>query len=276
MARFDILFFDLDGTLLGPDHAAVSPRNQAALRAASRAGVRLAFATGRCLDLISPEARSLPFDYAVTSNGTAVHDLRTGKRLLRRCFTPAEAGPACRAAARLVDFFELFADGQVRLLARDHAQLGTRPLPPWHEKYFADHPLPPLGTLAEYLAAGAPGLEKLNMNRCDPAALERLRAELTPMGLYEVTASAGVGLLEVVPKGCTKGAGIRWLCESQGLDIRRTAAFGDGGNDLEMLQTVGCGVAMGNADNTLKAVADAVTAPYDRDGVAQFIEQYVL
>ena len=58
--------------------------------------------------------------------------------------------------------------------------------------------------------------------------------------------------------------------------LSRAAALGDGGNDIEMLKTVGCGVAMGNAGDTVRAAADIVTDAYDRDGVARIIEQYVL
>ena len=276
MARFDILFFDLDGTLLGPDHIAVSPRNREALSAAACAGVRLAFATGRCLAMIPRENVGTPFDYAVTSNGVAIHDLRADQMLYRRAFTPEEARLACRATAQCVDFFELFVDGRIRLTDSDFARVDTRPLPIWHVDYFARHHDPSLGTLEDYLAAGAPGLEKINLNMCDPAALVRLRDLLAPSGLFEITTSAGAGVLEVVPRGCTKGAAIRRLCDHLGVDPARAAALGDGGNDIEMLKTVGCGVAMGNANEAVRAAADIVTDAYDRDGVARFIEQYVL
>lgn len=275
MTHFDILFFDLDNTLLMPDHATVSDRNRAALAAAQAKGVKLVIATGRCLSMIPPAVREIDFDYAVTSNGTAIDDLKAGRRIFLHSFTREEARIACEAAERNVDFYELFADGLIRLTDQSYAKRRARPLPPWHVKYFAEHTEPSLGTLAEYLDAGAPGLEKVNMNMCDPAALASLREEIEPAGLFEITTYSGATALEIVPRGCSKGACIRRLCKRLGVDIARSAAFGDGGNDVEMLRTAGCGVAMGNAADAAKAAARRITAPYDEDGVAQFIEEYI-
>lgn len=276
MHRFELMFFDLDGTLLQDDHWTVSPRTRAALEAAARAGTRLCFATGRCLGLILGDARELSFAYAITSNGAAIDDLRNGQPLLRRCFSPEEARSVCALAARHVDFFELFIDGQVRLAQESFIQLGKRPLPPWHTAYFARSTLPSLPPLQRILEDGVQGLEKLNLNYCPTKAINQLAAALQAQGRYQVISVPEAGVLEATAPGCTKGAGIRWLCEHLGVDPRRAAAFGDGRNDIEMLQAVGCGVAMGNASPDVQAAADAVTAPNGQDGVARFIEQYAL
>ena len=53
-------------------------------------------------------------------------------------------------------------------------------------------------------------------------------------------------------------------------------AFGDGENDIEMLATVGCGIAMGNAAKAVKAHAKKVTDSVSQDGVASGIEKYIL
>ena len=276
MANYDILFFDLDGTLLLPDHATVSPRTLAALTAAQKAGVRLSFATGRCLGLIEGVARQQPFDYAVTSNGAAIYDLKENKQLFHHPFSPEEARLACQIIDRHVDFFELFVDGEILLTEHAHALTATRQLPPWHKRYFWRSSLPPISSIEAFFDQGAQGLEKINLVECDPEAINRIREELTPLGLFEVTSSIGSGALEVSPKGCSKGMGIRWLCQRAGIDVSRAVAFGDGGNDVEMLRTAGCGVAMGNAPEAVKAAAKRVTAPNDQDGIALFIEQYVL
>lgn len=276
MPRFDILFFDLDGTLLGPDHTTVSPRNQEALRAASAAGVKLSFATGRCLKIISPEAMALGLDYAVTSNGAAVYDLKQDKQLYHFPFPVEQAAAACRIIGSHIDFYELFVNGEILLGREEHDKTATRHLPPWHRRYFERHLMPVVESIDAFIQAGAPGLEKLNLVECDPADIACIRDELEALNLFELTTSLGRGALEAVPKGCTKGSAIRWLCNHLGIDIARSAAFGDGGNDREMLLTAGCGVAMGNAPEELKKAAACVTTPYDEDGIARFIEQYVL
>lgn len=82
--------------------------------------------------------------------------------------------------------------------------------------------------------------------------------------------------MQVLPLGASKGAGVSWLLNRLGVDPAACMALGDGENDLEMLQLVGLGVAMGNAVEAARAVADAATAANSADGVARAVERFVL
>lgn len=64
------------------------------------------------------------------------------------------------------------------------------------------------------------------------------------------------------------------MADYLGLNIGETMAFGDGGNDLSIVRVAGVGVAMGNAGDNLKAVADFVTTHVDEDGVRNALLQY--
>lgn len=59
-----------------------------------------------------------------------------------------------------------------------------------------------------------------------------------------------------------------------GIDINEAMAFGDGGNDVEMLEAVKYGIAMGNANDNLKQIADFITLDVDNDGIAYALKQY--
>ena len=268
---FSMLFFDIDGTLISPDHFTLSPRNRQALASAQAAGIKLCIASGRCLDICPQEVLDFGFDYAITSNGAAIRDLKTGKRL---SFTPLSAQDA-RAAYDVMkdraDFLEWFVEDGIMLSRAHHALVGRRELPPWHQQYFDRGNTPVVDRIEDFLDAGAPGLEKINLACYDPALIAAFRAELAPLHRFDLSSSLGRGL-EINTPDCTKGTAIRRLCAMTGVDVAATAAFGDAENDLEMLHTVGCGVAMGNAPDTVKAAADRVTARYDEDGVAVFIE----
>lgn len=74
-------------------------------------------------------------------------------------------------------------------------------------------------------------------------------------------------VVEMVPKGFHKGAGIRRVCELLGLDISDTFAFGDSVNDIGMLRDAGIGVAMGNGCDAVTELADYVTTPMIEDGI---------
>jgi len=78
--------------------------------------------------------------------------------------------------------------------------------------------------------------------------------------------------LIVATAGESKAVALQVLVEHLGVDPTDVLAFGDGGNDVEMLQWAGVGVAMGNASDAVKATADAVTESVDSKGVAAYLD----
>lgn len=81
---------------------------------------------------------------------------------------------------------------------------------------------------------------------------------------------------DISPIGGTKQLGIDKFLEYYGLDLKDTMAFGDGGNDMQMLQHVSLAVAMGNAGDELKSIADFVTKDVDDEGIAYALKHYGL
>ena len=82
--------------------------------------------------------------------------------------------------------------------------------------------------------------------------------------------------LEINAAGVNKGKAMIELGKLLGISREEIMAFGDGNNDLKMLKEVGTGVAMENAISSVKEAADYVTLSNDEEGVAKFIEKYVL
>lgn len=79
---------------------------------------------------------------------------------------------------------------------------------------------------------------------------------------------------DITPKGVTKQHGMDVVCGHFGIKLEETMSFGDGGNDIPMLRHAGVGVAMGNAVDAAKEVADYVTTSVDEDGVALALHHY--
>lgn len=79
--------------------------------------------------------------------------------------------------------------------------------------------------------------------------------------------------VDILAKENSKARGIKDVLQYLELDIENAMAFGDGLNDLEMLSSVGYGIAMGNAENELKAVANFVTLPIDDEGILYALEK---
>ena len=79
--------------------------------------------------------------------------------------------------------------------------------------------------------------------------------------------------VEIANPQISKSKALSHLCERLGIKREEVIAFGDGMNDFDMIEWAGCGVAMGNAPDALKAVADRVTTHVREDGVACVLEE---
>ena len=80
-------------------------------------------------------------------------------------------------------------------------------------------------------------------------------------------------LLEIMQQGVNKAEAVKRLCEIKGIRMEYTMAFGDNYNDLEMLEAVKYGVAMGNAPEAIQKKAAIVTKDHENDGIAYILEQ---
>jgi hypothetical protein len=81
---------------------------------------------------------------------------------------------------------------------------------------------------------------------------------------------------DITAKGADKGEGVRAMAARFGIDISCTMAFGDGGNDAAMIEVAGIGIAMGNAVEGLKAIADHTTTAVDDDGIRNALRHFSL
>ena len=83
-------------------------------------------------------------------------------------------------------------------------------------------------------------------------------------------------IYEAMPLGTTKASALQRLAKMLKIDPTEVMAIGDANNDIEMLQFAGLGIAMGNASDYVKSLANDVTASNEEDGVARAIEKYIL
>nr|WP_263849685.1 HAD family hydrolase [Lacticaseibacillus camelliae] len=107
----------------------------------------------------------------------------------------------------------------------------------------------------------------------DHGELAAVREELAAKDLLHLSASF-TNNIELIPKHVDKANAITELQAKLGIPPARTIAFGDGNNDIGMLQSAGISVAMGNAVPAVKAAAKYETGPNTEDGLAQFLTRY--
>jgi len=260
-----LIAIDLDGTLLNDDHT-ISPRTEHTLKRAMAAGVQVVIATGR------PRRTSVPFlkQLGLTSPGVFLQGLAIfdGDGTLRheQFLEPETARKAIRFAEE--HDYTLMAYNSHRIICRRRNQ---------YTKIMAGYFEPSPDEMESMLTL--PDKEPIGklIFIHDPEVIPGIRARVE--GLLASHATLVLSrpeFLEVLPPGASKGAGLKRLLDDEGIAPEHVLALGDGENDLEMIQLAGIGVAMGNATDHLKKVANHVTDSNNDDGVAKAVERFVL
>lgn len=259
---YKLVATDLDGTLLRSDDT-VSRRTRDALAAVTAAGAAHIVVTGRAVPWTRHILDDLGYDgLAVCGQGAQVyhageHRLLTSLTLDRQLAglalskLEAEVGPLALAASR--DGL----DGEVLIAPGYRAQEGPLPYVPMKDP-------------AELWAAP---LNKLYIQHPELGDDELTRAaRVTVGGLVDVV-MAGPGIVEILPLGLSKATGLSLAARRLGVRGVDTIAFGDMPNDIPMFGWAAHGVAMANAHDELKAVAQEITASHDDDGIAVVLER---
>ncbi|GLI70135.1 hypothetical protein VaNZ11_014943 [Volvox africanus] len=272
-----IVALDLDGTLLD-SRSRILPSSAAAIRAAADAGVIVVAATGKArpaalaaaasAGLAEPGLLVWPQGPGVFLQGLAVHG-RGGAALSDAALPHSVVEAAYKySAASGVALCVFLGD----TCATPDLTAEIREL---HTTYY--EPLAEVVPSAASLRTGPPVRKMLFMT--DPGTVTN---ELLPYWTRQLEGSeaqvmqAVPNMLEIVPSGVNKWAGVRRLLNHLGLPPSALMAVGDGGNDLEMVAGAGLGVAMGNAVPAVRAAAAAVVAGHDDGGVAEAFERFVL
>jgi len=258
---YRLIATDLDGTLLRSDQS-VSRRTRDALAAATAAGAAHIVVTGRGVRWTRHILDDLGYDgLAVCGQGAQVYDagehrLLTSVTLDRQLAAvalakiEAEVGPLYLAASR--DGL----DGDV-LVGPGYAVTGALPSTPFTD--VSDLWSAPLGKI--YIQ---------HPELSDDALAEAARQAA---GGFVTVTMAGEGIVELLPLGLSKATGLSLAARRLGLKAADTIAFGDMPNDIPMFAWSAHGVAMANAHEELKAVANEVTSSHEEDGVAVVVER---
>lgn len=276
-----IIALDLDGTLLDSQKR-LSEGNRAALAAAAAKGALIVPTTGRFFGMMPACIRDLPFvRYAITINGAQVYDRETDTALVR------EEIPLDMALdlMRLLDGYDVIYDcyrnnwGWMTQAFKDKSpEYATNE---HYVKMIADfrNGVPELKAHLEATRAEGNVQKSMFFSRLDDPDAQALRAaerEIAARFPDLKTTSSTWNNVEVNLKTAHKGVALKRFAESLGLTLANCMSFGDGGNDLTMIEAAGVGVAMSNAAPEVLAAADYVSCSNDEDGVAAALKHFGL
>lgn len=274
MSRYKLLAIDIDGTLVDL-HDQVSPPTRAALARAGEAGIRIVLATGRRYARALPIVDALGLDLPlVTASGALVkhpldHSTLFMADLPRETLTRL-LEVIDRSGFEAVLYADSFAEGfdfYCRRLDVSSPELGEYfALNAGAERLWPDLiENPPHGVFGGF-AMGARG---------EMLALEAQLQAALPGELYtHVLRSPKYSgyMCEIAPSGVTKWSSIVRLAESWDIARDEICAVGDDVNDIPMIEGAGLGVAMGNAQPEVKAVADRIAPANHQDGLVAVVD----
>ncbi|SCC50835.1 HMP-PP phosphatase [Kosakonia oryziphila] len=232
MAR--LAAFDMDGTLLMPDHR-LGERTVTVLQRLRERNITLTFATGRHALEMRSLISSLALDaFLITGNGTRIHS-QEGELLFRQDLNPEVADLVLHSTWDTRATIHVFNDSG---WLTDNAQpeLLEAHLLSGFTYQLADLKRLPAHDVTKICFVG------------DHDDLCRLRIQLNEtLGARAHLCFSATDCLEILPTGCNKGSALAVLSLSLGLTLQDCMAFGDAMNDREMLESVGHGMIMGNA-----------------------------
>ncbi|QPC85044.1 HAD family hydrolase [Phototrophicus methaneseepsis] len=261
-----LIVVDIDGTLLNDEHV-LSDRNREALRKAIDSGIKVVIATGKSRGGNESVLAALNLDTpGIYVQGLMICDPQGGV-LHQQTLDPA-------LARRVITFaeqrgFDVVAYSGNRLVTKMSVQQVDE-IAKYHE------PVPePIGPLVNHL--GLIPMNKL-LILGDPRKLKALRWQLEKQldGQVSFTSTNVLNTLEVLPLGASKGKALKVLIHDMGIAPEHVMVIGDGENDIEMLKLAGFGVAVGNANPKLQAIADEIVSTNNESGVAEAIEKFIL
>lgn len=246
-------FFDIDGTLLSFTTHRVSEGTIRAFDRLHKAGVRTFISSGRPMVLIPP--MPVTFEAHITMNGGLVF---TPDKVLLSNPIPREDTDAWLdlAKARNICTMIFTADGMM-LAQPNEAGMKLRDQ--------LEFTMPPVVAIDEMRGVEAYQIIALMPPQMDGEVGALLSHCRLPRWHPAFT--------DIVANGNSKAAGMDAICRHFGIQQEETIAFGDGANDIEMLQWAGIGIAMGNAAQEVKDAADMVTGSVDEEGIEQAINK---
>jgi len=267
---YKLLVVDIDGTLVNR-HGTISDRDKEALSRVRESGIQVALSTGRGLQAtlsvikeLSLDSYHISFDGALVSHPGSSEEIYVcpiSKNLVRQMIDIARR---CRIDLELFTVTHYFVEKET-----------------WstdaHRDFFGVYPtIVDLRQVWEH--------ERILKGGVVPTSFqEKARAEdfcrrldhRLHLSLARTPAYPGIDFINILAPGVSKGKALEKLAAHLSVPLSEVMALGDGVNDVSLLTTAGLAIAMGNAADEVKEVADYVTLDVDHSGLAAAIDRFI-
>ena len=257
MNKIKAVFFDIDGTLVSFQTHCVPQSAIDAIGILRSKGIRVFIASGRQYALIN-NLGSLQFDGYVTINGALT--LIDGKMVDSHPIPPTDLKLVSKYLESNNKFPCFFVTQNSILLNYSNADVEEI-------RQLINFPKIPVANI-DTLSGEEPIYQLIAFFR------ENDESNIMQCLPHCTTARWHPLFADVVASGVSKVVGMERICQHFGISQSETMAFGDGGNDIEMLQWAGVGIAMGNATDEVKKYANYVTSDVDNNGIFNAVKHF--
>lgn len=270
--KYELLFLDVDGTLKQEPHP-ISQANKDAILEAMKAGKKVSITSGRNRDMILRTVEELQLNkfgeaYTIALNGAHIVENKTGRTL--------HTEPIPVDLTRYL--FELANEHEVscHVYTENYVYFNYNDFQfEWYQNEGCDCYLVDLSR--EDMGLKEEPLKFFFFNK-EFSKLETIRSIGEPVASSSCSVEYSSRYsLEFTSLKASKGLALEYVCGLFNLPISLSVAAGDGENDISMIKKAGLGIAMKNALDSVKAIADTVTQrTCKEDGVVEIIQEYLL
>lgn len=268
---YKLAIFDLDGTLLNSKHK-ISKSSMKALQMLKEKNIKVTIATGRSNELIKPFLNQLNMkDDVITSNGSVIGHPDKKEMLYEAIIPKDEVRKVLELCRKYHHDFLIYTSKAIVARSQDWRRFlkekGQKSNDEFNAKILIIEDIDDI--IDNY------NVNKILMIERDIEQYETMKQrvqEFTAVGHTQSTKA----YLDIVPLNNSKGKAVRILCKKLNIDLSEVAAFGDQMNDISMLEIAGLSIAMGNAVNQVKDIADYITLSNDENGIAYAIKEKIL
>ncbi len=268
---YKLIVTDMDGTLLN-SKSNVSERTKRALQGLHKKGVHIAIATGRIYTTAKIYGEQLGIvTPIICSNGAIVKNLKDDKIIFSQPLKKEDAIKIIDICKENNMYFYFYSHDTIYSESEERRLL-----------YFSEwgKTLNEKDQIKiEIISDSKKIIEndtiyKFGVQHDDMVKLESI-TNIIKSNLDVETHKSWLDLVDVMDRGVSKGKAVERLANSLGVKREEIITIGDNENDLSMLEYAGLGVAMGNAIDKVKDMADYITDTNDNDGVAKVIEKFL-
>lgn len=268
---YQLISLDMDGTLLN-SKLEIGDENIKAIHDAVLHHKNVVIATGRSLSEMNPYMERLKdIRYFVLESGAVIYDRLKNQIIYQKFFSSEDVRTIIEISNKQDIMPQYFSDGYSytfleKMLHMDKYNMAK------FQQFYLDN-VYRITDFNQFIKNRIHRIEKIIFYHQSQSEvikcyefLENVHVEKPQVGIS----------IEMSPTGINKATGLHYLCQLLNLNMKDVIAVGDSDNDIEILQTVGLGISMKNANENVKHICHVVVNDNDHDGVAEAINQYLL